>query len=225
VCAIASPAAGAPAGTQASWVLGQGSVLGQGGQQDQQGPLLTVVTALWPVGLTSCDVRASGQSLVDAPSSQFSASFAAPVIYTQTYADPSQPALDIESVYAAVPQELVTDLGRQVMSDYRSQRAKIDFGTPAAQTDRALTALAAWVSVGVSNQSIHQPPPQTGPAALDSGVPAVTLDLPRGFSAHWTDRGKFCVDGAAAGSTARRIQSEYYGDPNNPPQIEDGRCP
>ena len=72
-----------------------------------------------------------------------------------------------------------------VFAAYEAQLASTDFGTPVQQTDRALTSLAQWVSVGVSTESILQGSPQQGPVLLDMGIDRSTLNLPAGFSVRW----------------------------------------
>ena len=216
-CAVAAPASGQPTGTQAAWVLGMRSLFGDASSAEV--PSVTSVLALWTSGRTNCDEPVGGEKFVDAAGSSLTG---APVAFAQSFSDPSLPALDVEGVYQSIPQDEITKHGREVFSSYEEKLAAVNFGTTDAQTDRALTALAEWVSVGVPRYGINPGSPQVGPVVLDLGTDGSTLQLPEGFSARWSGT-TFCVDGSVAGAPVQHVDNTTY--EASTPQVADGPCP
>jgi hypothetical protein len=200
-CAVVSMAAGEPAGTQSAWVLGQGSVLTTG----SGGFGVTSTYLQWPAGITSCDPRPSGTLLVDAPASVASSMFAGQVAFASRPDDPSRPALDVASVYRAVPPDRLTQHGRDVFSAYQAA-VPTDYGTAGDQVDRVLAALGAWIGIAMRDQVPVQSSPQTGPVLLTGDSYVGTAQLPAGYSARWDAAATtVCVEGSIGDSGVRHV--------------------
>jgi hypothetical protein len=202
-CAVVSMASGEPAGTQSAWVLGQGSVIaGNFG--------VTSTYLPWPTGVTGCDPRPSGMVLADAPASVTSARLAGQVAFGSFPEDPSRPALDVASVYRAVPPDRLTQHGREVYASYQAA-IPTDYGSAAWQVDRVLAAIGAWIGIVMTDKVPAQASPQTGPVLLTGDSYAGTAQLPAGYSARWDPAAQtLCVEGSIGDSGVRRITEAEF---------------
>jgi hypothetical protein len=224
-CTVARPDAGEPLGTQPGWVLAQPSAIGGDKAATPSfgaiGPFV-----LWPEGVASCDPPLTGTMLaqpptnVDAYLSGWAGSF------SQLLTDPSRPALDIEAVYRAIPQDRITDLGRGVLADYEAKAPK-NYGTSGEQATRVLTALAEWISVAMSRDVVSTSSPATGAALLTSDDYVGTAQLPLGFSAAWDQKADtFCVQGSFGDSGLKHVTEEGIADVGDGlATAYDGPCP
>jgi hypothetical protein len=125
--------------------------------------------------------------------------------------DPSRPALDVASVYRAVPPERLTQHGRDVFAAYQAS-VPTDYGTSQEQVDRVLAVLASWIG-NVSSAELPAPsPPQTGPVLLTGDSYSGTAQLPAGYSARWGSAGSLCVEGSVGDSGVRHVSSIELAD-------------
>jgi hypothetical protein len=198
---VVSPAPGEPAGTQAAWVFGDGTILTT--SSGQFGMVSTYL--LWPVGVAGCDPRPSGVLLADPPLTPTTSLAAGNAAFATALDDPSRPALDLESVYRAVPPERLTQHGRDVFAAYQAALPK-DYGTDAEKVDRVLAVLASWIGNVMSGDLPAQRSPQTGPVLLTGDSNSGTAQLPAGYSARW-DAGAstVCVEGSVGASGVRHV--------------------
>jgi hypothetical protein len=200
-CTVVAPAPGEPSGTQAAWVFGDGTVLTT--SSGQFGMVMTYL--LWPVGTTGCDPRPSGVLLADPPLTATSALAAGNEAFASAPDDPSRPALDLESVYRAVPPERVTQHGRDVFAAYQAALPK-DYGTDEEKVDRVLAVLASWIGNVMTGELPAQRSPQTGPVLLTGDSYSGTAQLPAGYSARWDAAAStVCVEGSIGGSGVRHV--------------------
>lgn len=224
-CTIASMAPGEPGGTQSAWVLGTGSVIAKDGQV-VAGNGLTVTRFLWPVGVTSCDPRpSSGQAMAAVPAAD-AGPVASDVAGAQTFADPSRPALDVEAVYRRIPDDRLTQIGRDVFASYEKWRAGIDFGTPAEQNQRVLQGLYDWLTAATTYGEPSATGLPGGQVLLTSTEWAGTAVVPDGYHVqHRSDPAKVCVDGSVDGSPVQHASSASYSDSGSAFTALDGPCP
>ena len=222
-CAAARPSAAAPAGTQAAWVLGEGSASSTGSLST--GVVATTTTyVIWPTGVTSCEPRPPAVALAAPPPSVTKARVASGLVYGQRLGSPGSPALDVEALYRSVPPDRLTQYGRDVFAAYES--ATVDYGTAAEQTDRVLVALGSWLPVALATATAAPTLRQSGPATLQGGGRVGSAELPAGYTARWDKaRGTFCVDGSTGGSAVRHVSDANFDQPGAPPTPDDGLCP
>jgi hypothetical protein len=222
-CIVATP--GQPLGTQAGWVLAQPSVF----TSEQAAPTAprTVITSfvLWPAGTTSCDPAPSGTVLA-APYSRDPRNLIAwDVAFSQALSDPSRPALDVPALYASIPQDRITDVGRRAFEGYQSV-APTDYGTDSDKVGRVLNAIGAWFGVALSDPTISTASPVEGPALLTAGPRAGSAVLPHGYGARWdVSAGTFCVQGQSGGSGVRHLTQEGFVEMGTTVTPLDGPCP
>ncbi len=219
-CTIASPAPGEPAGTQPAWALGSGSVIPTGGEALPT-PNVALVLLLWQPGVTACDPRPGSAQLMAAPPAAGAGPVAADVAGSQRLDDPSRPALDVAAVYHRIPDERLTQHGRDVFAAYEKWRDGLAFGTEAEQNVRVLTALATWVQAATDPAT---PLTATGPTVLRPSDYAGQAAVPAGYSVR-RDGEAFCVDGHAFGSPQQHMDRSSFTDPNVAPTVYDGPCP
>jgi hypothetical protein len=223
-CAVVTPAPGEPAGTQPAWVFGEGSVLSAAGGS------FGIITSyqLWPTGVTSCDPRPSGAALADPPATPTTMRAAGHAAFASLLDDPSRPALDVESVYRAVPPERLTQHGRDVFDAYQAA-VPTDYGTSRAQLDRVLAVLGSWIGIAMTNQVLAQQSPQTGPAMLTGDSYVGTAQLPSGYSARWdAAAGTVCVEGRLGDSGPRHVSNANFWaavELGTTATADDGACP
>lgn len=222
-CTLARMSSGEPPGTQSVWVLGDGSVL-TNENPGMAGGVVAVTAAFWPEEETACDPRPRSATAFAGPPSGVTVGGSAELLFAQRLDDPSRAALDIPAVYAQIPQDRVTDHGREVYAAYTALAASLDYGTPDEQNDRVLLALGDWLSVAARSTSLSQASPQDGPVLLRASDYVGTALLPEGYSARWTTT-SFCVDGSRAGSAAKHVSDTSYGEPGTPATLLDGPCP
>jgi hypothetical protein len=224
-CIVATPEDGQPQGTQAGWVLAQPSVF----TSDQAAPTAprTIITSyvLWPTGTTSCDPAPSGTVLA-APYSRDPRNLIAwDIAFSQALSDPSRPALDIPALYASIPQDRITDVGRQAFEGYQSV-APTDYGTDSDKVGRVLNAVGAWLGVAMSDPTISATSPATGPLLLTAGPRAGSAQLPDGFTARWdVGAGTFCVQGESGASGILHLTQEGFVEMGATVTPLDGPCP
>jgi hypothetical protein len=134
------------------------------------------------------------------------------LVFAQTTTDPSRPALDVESVYRAIPPELVTEVGRTAFAGYERTRPTT-YGSDADQLDRVLTAIGGWVSVALSRAVLDTTSPVSGPTTLRTDTYVGTVDIPAGYSVRWdATTGAFCVQGSVGSSGVRHFTDEQFVD-------------
>jgi len=224
-CTVARPDEGQSLGTQPGWVLAQPSAIrGDKAATPSFGAIGPFV--LWPEGVASCDPPLTGTMLAQPPTNADANLSGWAPAFSQSLADPSVPALDVEAVYRAIPQDRITDLGRGVLVDYESKAPK-DYGTPGEQRTRVLTALAEWLSVAMSRDAVSSPGAISGPALLTSDDYVGTAQLPHGFSAVWDQTADtFCVVGSMSGSGVAHVTEEGIADVSDGlATAYDGPCP
>lgn len=225
-CTVARPDAGAPQGSQAGWVLAMPAVLSSEHAASQVQPGVVTAFVLWPKGVTSCEPAPSGTALA-APYSRDPRNLVGwDIAFSQALSDPARPALDIPALYAAVPQDRMTDIGRQAFASYESV-APTDYGTDANRLGRVLTALGQWVGVAMSYAPLTPTSPAIGPVLLTAADPhAGSAQLPEGYRATWDERtGSFCIEGRYAESGLKHVTEEDFVDPSTTVTPSDGPCP
>jgi hypothetical protein len=224
-CIVATPEEGQPQGTQAGWVLAQPSVF----TSEQAAPTAprTIITSfvLWPTGTSSCDPAPSGTVLA-APYSRDPRNLIAwDVAFSQALNDPSRPALDIPALYASIPQDRITDVGRQAFEGYQSVAPK-DYGTDKDKVGRVLNALGSWIGVALSFPPMSVASPVTGPLLLTAGPRAGSAQLPDGYTARWDESaGTFCVQGESGSSGMLHVSQEDFVETGVTVTPLDGPCP
>lgn len=224
-CIVATPEDGQPQGTQAAWVLAQPSVFTS--EQAAATAPRTIITSfvLWPRGTSSCDPAPSGTVLA-APYSRDPRNLIAwDLAFSQALSDPSRPALDIPALYASIPQDRITDVGRQAFEGYQSVAPK-DYGTDRDKVGRVLNALGAWTGVALSFPPISVASPVTGPLLLTAGPRAGSAQLPDGYAARWDESaGTFCVQGESGASGMLHVSQEDFVETGVTVTPLDGPCP
>jgi hypothetical protein len=187
----------------------------------------TIITSfvLWPEGTTSCDPAPSGTVLA-APYSRDPRNLIAwDVAFSQALSNPSRPALDIPALYASIPQDRITDVGRQAFEGYQSV-APTDYGTDSDKIGRVLNALGAWFGVALSFPPISQRSPAVGHVLLTAGSRAGSAELPDGYSARWdVSAGTFCVQGPTRSSGTLHLTQEGFVEAGVTVTPLDGPCP
>ena len=226
-CTSATADAEGPQGTQRAWVLASPSaIMGSGGLATGMpiGPQAISLVVGWPTRVTSCDPVTAPSMVVAAPSGSSRGLLAEELAYVQTTTDPAHPALDVESVYRAIPADLVTDVGRTVFADY--ERARPDFGSETDQLDRVLTALGSWVNIALSRGVLDASSPVTGSRVLTTNTYVGTVDVPAGYTMRWDiSTSKFCVQGSIGSSGVRRFTDAQFSEPGTPSLSPlDGPC-
>lgn len=223
-CTIATMAPGEPGGTQSAWVLGTGSVIARDGLV-RQGTGISTIRFLWPVGVTTCDPRPAGGEALAAVPAAGSVEVASDVVGAQTFADPTAPALDVESVYWSIPVDRLTQVGIDVFASYRTWRSTFGFGTPTEQNQRVLQGLYDWLAVATTYGEPAAKALPGGAVQLESTSYVGTATVPAGYHAGWSSDGKVCVDGSVDGSPVQHANEGSYTDSGSPFTALDGPCP
>jgi hypothetical protein len=219
-CTIASSAPGEPGGTQAAWALGSGSVIPTGGEALPT-PDVALVVLLWQPGVTACDPRPGSAQLMAAPPAAGAGRIASDVVGAQRLDDPSRPALDVAAVYHRIPDDRLTQHGRDVFAAYQTWRDGLDLGSATEQNVRVLIALTTWAQAAIDPAT---PVTATGPTVLHPSDYAGEAAVPAGYSVH-RDGAAVCVDGRIFGSPLQHLDRSSFTDPNVAPTVYDGPCP
>lgn len=222
-CTLARMSSGEPPGTQSVWVLGDGSVL-TNENPGMAGGVVAVTAAFWPEEETACDPRPRSATAFAGPPSGVTVGGSAELLFAQRLDDPSRAALDIPAVYAQIPQDRVTDHGREVYAAYTALAASLDYGTPDEQNDRVLLALGDWLSVAARSTSLSQAAPRTARcccARRTTWAPPCSRGVLRAVDHDLVLRGQ----GSRAGSAAKHVSDTSYGEPGTPATLLDGPCP
>ncbi len=231
-CIVATPEEGQPSGTQAGWVIATPSIFAA--QPKTNAASVVTSFILWPRGVTSCDAPGPGVALTPAPAE--SNLLAWQLAFSQRPSAPSTPALDVAAIYAKIPQDRLTDVGRAVFEGYQKAAPK-DYGSSRDQVERVLQSLAQWLAVALSSSGLTTMSPASGPTVLSGDVGAApaspdgryvgTAELPAGYSARWVAAsGAFCLQGSVGDSGVMHLSASDFTDYSAPPPTPlDGPCP